>query len=73
MTIEEKEIVETERQAMLDQMAEVSKVKTPYCCPVCGGSCIVPGGFYLSPSGNTISTNVTEPCKSCQGTGIIWG
>lgn len=45
----------------------------PYKCPICNGTGIVPGGFYLSVNGYCSSTNTTEMCRQCQGTGIIWG
>lgn len=46
----------------------------PYKCPVCNGKGIVPTGFYNSLSGYYISsTTVSEKCRSCNGTGIIWG
>ena len=46
----------------------------PHCCPICGGNGLVSGSFYTSlPGHNRISTNVTEPCRSCKGVGIIWG
>lgn len=45
----------------------------PYKCPVCDGHGIVPGGFYYSTDGFSVSTAVTEPCRACGGTGIVWG
>jgi hypothetical protein len=46
----------------------------PYCCPVCLGHGRVCGGFYnCVPGGTPISTNTSETCKSCNGSGIIWG
>lgn len=45
----------------------------PYKCPICDGHGIVPGGFYSSTGGRSISTNSTEPCRACGGTGIVWG
>lgn len=45
----------------------------PYKCPICDGHGIVPGGFYFSTGGRSISTNSTEPCRACGGTGILWG
>lgn len=45
----------------------------PYKCPVCEGRGIVPGGFYASIGPYSTSTSVTEPCRACEGTGIIWG
>jgi len=44
----------------------------PHKCPVCNGNGIVAGGFYSQTSGICISDEVTEPCQSCNGTGIVW-
>lgn len=50
------------------------KEKKPYTCPVCGGNGIVPNGFYLSTSGHVLTSSATpEQCKSCSGTGVLWG
>lgn len=45
----------------------------PYKCPICNGSGIVPGGFYLSTGNFTVSDRTTEPCRACNGTGVLWG
>lgn len=45
----------------------------PYKCPICNGTGIVPGGFYFSVNGYCSTTNTTEICRQCQGSGIIWG
>ena len=45
----------------------------PYRCPICNGTGIVPGGFYFSVNGHSSSTNTTEVCRQCQGSGIVWG
>jgi len=46
----------------------------PYRCPVCSGTGVVPYGFYNQTSGTwTGSGTGTEPCRSCAGTGIIYG
>ena len=45
----------------------------PYRCPICNGTGIVPGGFYFSVNGYCSSTNTTEMCRQCKGSGIIWG
>lgn len=44
---------------------------TPYKCPVCGGTGIVPNGFYSQTSGQWSSAS-PETCRSCGGTGIVW-
>ena len=46
----------------------------PYVCPVCGGNGLVAQGFYAQTSGQWTSTS-TAPitCRSCQGTGVVWG
>ena len=48
--------------------------KQPYVCPVCHGKGIVPNGFYNS-TGNVwvVSTTAPEKCRSCNGTGVVWG
>ena len=45
----------------------------PYRCPICNGTGIVPGGFYFSVNGYSTSTNTTEMCRQCQGSGLVWG
>ena len=45
----------------------------PYRCPICNGTGIVPGGFYWSVNGHSTSTNTTEMCRQCHGSGLIWG
>ena len=43
----------------------------PHTCPVCGGTGTVPSNFYNhSQTGTTCNP---EPCRSCNGTGIVWG
>ena len=43
----------------------------PYCCPVCNGRQTVSHSFY----NNWGATNSTAPeiCKTCNGSGVIWG
>lgn len=46
----------------------------PYKCPICNGTGIVPGGFYLSVNGySSTSTATAKVCRQCQGSGIVWG
>jgi hypothetical protein len=46
----------------------------PFMCPICQGRGNVPGGFYISHVGcPSVSTSVSEPCRACKGTGIIYG
>ena len=46
----------------------------PYKCPVCFGTGAVASGFYSSTTGVWTSTSTsTEVCRSCFGTGIVWG
>ena len=47
--------------------------KVPYCCPVCGGNGIVAAGFYTQTSGCWTSTGGFEMCRSCNGSGIVYG
>lgn len=45
----------------------------PYCCPVCGGRGWVSDGFYENfPLSTSINFGAKEPCRSCNGSGIIW-
>ena len=46
--------------------------KQPYCCPVCGGRGKVPAGFYDVWGKTTNTTNLTDTCRTCGGTGIVW-
>jgi len=46
----------------------------PYRCPICGGNGIVPNGFYRQTSGQWSTTDIVpETCRTCNGTGIVWG
>jgi len=46
----------------------------PYICPVCGGNGLVANGFYNQIGGEWSTTSITpEQCRSCNGTGIVWG
>lgn len=48
--------------------------KKPHICPVCSGKGIVPNGFYSSTRNIwIITTTVPEKCRSCDGTGVVWG
>ena len=48
--------------------------KQAYKCPVCEGNGLVPNGFYNQTDGQWSSTSITpEICKSCKGTGVVWG
>ena len=46
-------------------MSELNK------CPVCDGTGIVPGGFYISTSGFSTTGTNQETCRSCDGKGFI--
>jgi len=42
-------------------------------CPICEGHGIVMGGFYSSlPNSQGITTVLTEPCRNCGGSGVIY-
>ena len=46
----------------------------PHLCPVCRGNGMVPPGFYINYTGSyTSGTATAEQCRSCGGTGIVWG
>lgn len=54
----------------------VSPEKQPYTCPVCIGNGQVMSGFYTN-TGRMYSTIIlesgTEKCRSCGGSGFVWG
>ena len=43
----------------------------PCRCPVCGGRGIVPNGFYTIYA-DTTNSSTAEPCRTCNGRGVIW-
>jgi len=45
---------------------------TPHKCPICNGNGMVDAGFYNQTSGYWTSTEGTEACRACNGTGIVW-
>lgn len=50
--------------------------KQPFQCPVCNGVGHVSAGFYLRDGnclGWTSSSTQPDTCRSCGGTGIVWG
>ena len=49
-------------------------MKQPFRCPVCDGRGSVRNGFYYQTPG-TYQTRGTadEPCRSCNGKGIVFG
>ena len=48
--------------------------QTPHLCPVCVGKGIVPHNFYISVDGSGLTSNAAPiVCKSCTGSGIIYG
>lgn len=60
-------------QAWNNVLAELRDMDTPqkqqpHCCPVCSGKGIVPNGFY----GSVGSATISNQCKPCNGTGVIW-
>jgi DnaJ-class molecular chaperone len=54
--------------------SKLNNVRHPFVCPVCGGNGLVANGFYDQIGGawNIVST-APETCRSCNGTGIVWG
>lgn len=57
-----------------DVSHDVRKSLTPHVCPVCCGNGIVPNGFYNQTSGTWLSSDATpDTCRSCGGTGVLWG
>lgn len=46
--------------------------KAPHRCPVCGGTMLVPAGFYASVTGVTDgSSTAKKPCRACVNGVII--
>jgi hypothetical protein len=42
-------------------------------CPICEGHGLVQGGFYNSiPCVMSISSNCTEVCRNCSGSGVVY-
>ncbi|MCK9281538.1 MAG: hypothetical protein M0P71_13010 [Melioribacteraceae bacterium] len=57
-----------------DKLEFLKRDVKPYTCPICGGNGLVPNGFYNQTSGQWGTTSTTpETCRSCNGTGIVWG
>lgn len=44
----------------------------PYTCPICGGNGLVSAGFYNKVGDSWASSQTTEACRSCSGTGVLW-
>jgi len=48
--------------------------RRPYSCPVCGGNGMVANGFYTATTAVYGAKDTSfEPCRSCGGTGVVWG
>jgi hypothetical protein len=50
-------------------------MRKPFVCPVCGGTKLVPHGFYDNINGGfpySTTSTIPETCRSCQN-GIVWG
>lgn len=46
---------------------------TPHKCPVCNGTGNVPMGFYYPyPYRGNTTGGLTEQCRTCRGSGIVW-
>ena len=59
---------------IVELIADVSKSLAPHRCPVCNGNGLVPNGFYMQTSGHWSTSSITpETCRSCGGTGVVWG
>jgi hypothetical protein len=55
--------------------AEIARLReAPHRCPVCGGTGLVPNGWYGAIGTRSYSTSsvTPEPCQSCNGSGILW-
>ena len=55
------------------QLPEPRGWKVAQQCPVCGGCGLVPCGFYEQYGVATTTVFSRQPCRSCSGTGIVWG
>jgi hypothetical protein len=50
-------------------------MKIPFKCPICGGTGLVPNGFYNNINGGfpySSTSTLPETCRGCVN-GIIWG
>jgi hypothetical protein len=56
------------------RMSSNKNGKQPHVCPICRGIGKVPRGYYCRSLSDTfVSTGGEEECRSCKGTGIVWG
>lgn len=62
----------SDRQPRGEGSATWAQAQRPYRCPICEGKGIVSHGFYEIGS---VSTNspTTDRCRSCAGSGVVWG
>ena len=58
-----------------DEAPKLPSSKQPFACPVCHGKGKVPAGFYwaIGVDSWTVSDTTPEPCRSCNGIGMVWG
>ena len=56
----------------LEEMGKSQGESRPHTCPVCQGRGFVALGFYQHLPGVGI-VGGTEPCRTCNGSGVIWG
>ncbi len=65
---------ETPKAETFKSVINISGHLTPFICPVCNGNGLAANGFYNQISGEWSSISATpEQCRTCQGTGIVWG
>lgn len=68
-----RERVESKAEMYLKEFKGVGNSLTPHRCPVCGGTGLVPAGFYSQTDYQWITTDATQKyCRTCGGTGIVW-
>lgn len=52
---------------------DISQKKKPHVCPVCDGKGFVPSGFYEPVEMWASSSASNQQCRTCNGTGLVWG
>lgn len=46
----------------------------PHVCPICDGRGFVSASFYISTNNTSLTNNNdTVKCRTCLGSGLVWG